>query len=266
MNTIFKVAGLTSAMALAACGADDAKSTVSAEVKPATNAATSAEAPKATEQAKPAKATYPPYDHTVTKEYQEGVHYLTLPEPMQIRLKEDQVAIVWEFFQYTCGHCYNLHPTINSWKSSVADDVKVELMPVWRIDPYARAYWAAEFLKLDPGFHDAVYAAIHQQKKSMSSMKDFSKLAELYGADAARFETTAASFAVDAKISQADEASKLAAGVVERFGTPAMMVNGKYVITGSTANAGQPGSNEEMLKVADFLVEKARQEKAAAAQ
>jgi thiol:disulfide interchange protein DsbA len=73
------------------------------------------------------------------------------------------------------------------------------------------------------------------------------------GVDKAQFEKTYNSFAVNMKMNQGE--SKLRSYQVD--GVPALVVNGKYRVTASTA-----GGHKEMLEVVDFLVAKENAAKA----
>jgi protein dithiol oxidoreductase (disulfide-forming) len=277
MKKLFAVASLSFAVLLTGCSSEESAS-VNMEVAPVVKTEASAVEPvkvesmvaeKAVEavetiveKTEAADVAIEPMVESAPKAdkpkrvFVEGVHYKVLPNPVKVRLKEGQVAVVQEFFQYTCGHCYNFHPMISNWEKTVESDVTFEMLPVWAVDPYAKAYWAAEYMELGSEFHDAVYAKIHGEKNRMGSMSDFAELAALYGADKDKFTSTAESFAVMGQITKANQAMAAAGQAVERIGTPAMLVNGQYLVMGSTA-----GSNATMLEVIDFLTDKARDDK-----
>ena len=78
---------------------------------------------------------------------------------------------------------------------------------------------------------------------------------EGYGVNPEDFAKAYNSFGIRAALQQADSAGR----AYRSSGVPALIVNGRYRIEGSMA-----GSNANMLRVADFLVNKERQRLAAA--
>lgn len=184
--------------------------------------------------------------------YEAGVHYLEIANPIETNLENGQSGEVLVFFKYTCPACYQLHPYIESWESTLDDGVVVRRIPVFQPDIYSKAFYAADLFNLDDAFHEAVYQQIHLRRQPLRSLEEFAQLASGYGGDEARFISTANSFVVDMKVNQGN---KIAAQA-RVPGTPYMVVNGKYLLSGRMA-----GSNEGMLKVADYLLSKEKNER-----
>ena len=185
------------------------------------------------------------YAFAQSGEYQSGTHYIEIANPIEINADRDQRGEILIFFKYTCPACYQLHPFIEAWQSTLDDSIVVKKVPVFQPGFYSNAYYAADILDLDDGFHLAVYQAIHQTKQPLRSIDEFARLASLYGVDEERFLNTANSFSVNIKASQAMKT----AGQAQIPGTPYILVNGKYLLSGRML-----GSNERMLEVAEYLV------------
>ncbi|BCE00810.1 thiol:disulfide interchange protein DsbA/DsbL [Marinicellulosiphila megalodicopiae] len=185
------------------------------------------------------------------KEYVEGKNYRLLKKPIPTFLKEGQVGVIWEVFSYSCGHCFNFEPYVKSWLKTKPENVVFEHVPVYWNNPFfatqAKAFYAAKFLKAPAESHDAIFNTIHTAKKQVGSLKDFANIYANYGVDSDKFMAMAESFAVQSRTAFAESVSR--DGEVE--GTPNIIVNGKYLITGEMA-----GTNQEMLNIALYLVEK----------
>ncbi len=178
-------------------------------------------------------------------EYQAGVHYIEIPNPIAIDAKKGQTGEVWVFFKYTCPACYQLHPSLEAWQAQADSGVVIREMPVFQPEIYSKAFYAAEMLKLDNAFHLGIYQSIHQNKKPLRKLEEFAELALAQGVDPDNFLNMANSFTVSTKMKQAVRW----AGQAQVPGTPFIVVNGKYLLSGKMV-----GSNAGMLDVADYLL------------
>ena len=178
-------------------------------------------------------------------EYQAGTHYIEVANPIEVNSVEGQRGEIMVFFKYTCPGCYQFHPFVEAWQSTLDESVVVKKVPVFQPDFYSKAYYAADILNLSDAYHLEVYQQIHQAKKPLRSIEEFARLASRHGADEQSFLSTANSFAVSIKVSQGVKA----AGQAQVPGTPFVLVNGKYLLSGRML-----GSNERMLDVADYLL------------
>ena len=105
--------------------------------------------------------------------FQDGKDYVTLPYPVKT-VDESKIEVV-EMFGYLCPHCNAFEPLVHSWSEKQGDDVEFVRIPVvfgrsW--EPLARAYYVAELLDVVDQTHQAVFDAIHLQKKRFSSEED----------------------------------------------------------------------------------------------
>jgi thiol:disulfide interchange protein DsbA len=162
---------------------------------------------------------------------------------------------VAEVFSYSCIHCAQFQPLVNTWKKKLPADVKFVYVPavfggIW--DNTARAYFAAEALGVLPSTHDAIFKAFFIDKSVKRGTVE--ELADIYaklGVDRKKMLDTMNGFTVTSKLNRAKQ-------FTQRTGvnaTPTLIVNGKYRVTAK--------SLEDSLKVADFLVQKERAAKKA---
>ena len=253
-------------LSLAACSGQDAPAPATqtpaaeaaaapapaADAAPADAAGTPAPAADtaASEPATPPPAPQPPSGPAPVA----GVDYVEIPngQPFQPTAGKIEVA---EVFGYTCPHCAQFEPVLNAWKARQPADVQVTPVPAafggyWT--PYARAFYTAETLGVLAQTHDAVFAAIHLQRRlPVNANVGAAELAPFYaqfGVDAKRFTDTFNSFGVDAKINRARQFATRA----KIEGTPSLVVAGKYTIS------VDQGGFEKMLNTADWLVAQER--------
>lgn len=188
--------------------------------------------------------------------YKEGEQYKALAQP-QATASADKIEVV-ELFWYGCPHCYRLEPVIGNWLKNKPDDVEFVRMPAIVGPPWellAKAYYTAEFLGVMDTVHYALFDAIHKDKKKVVDEAAVQAIFEAQGVSAEDFRNTFNSFAVAVKVNNARMMTKRYA----ISGVPTIIINGKYNTSGSLA-----GSNENILKVVDYLVEQERQSATAA--
>ncbi len=188
--------------------------------------------------------------------YKEGEQYKALAQP-QATASADKIEVV-ELFWYGCPHCYRLEPVIGNWLKNKPDDVEFVRMPAIIGPPWellAKAYYTAEFLGVMDTVHYALFDAIHKDKKKVVDEAAVQAIFEAQGVSAEDFKNTFNSFAVAVKVNNAKMMTKRYA----ISGVPTIIINGKYNTSGSLA-----GSNENIIKVVDYLVEQERQAATAA--
>lgn len=191
--------------------------------------------------------------------YLAGTHYEVLPTPVRTTdLSKIEVA---EFFWYGCPHCYHFEPSLAAWKKGLPKDVSFVRVPaIWHTDmeSHAKMFYAAEQLgKLDE-LHDDFFTAMQLGKMKLVDKQEIAGLFAKRGVSEEAFSKAFDSFGVSAQVKQAQ--SK--AGGSRISGTPELVVNGKYRIsTRFASDHGAKMSLAEMLKVADFLVQKERDAK-----
>ena len=183
--------------------------------------------------------------------FEKGTHYVELEVPIKLR-NNDKIQVA-EYFSYGCPHCYLFEPLIGAWKEQLADDVSFIRTPaVWNRDyqVYAQTYVTLEAMDMLDKAHIGIFNAIHDQRRRLNSPQLMAEFLVEYGVPPEDFARAYNSFGVRAALQQADSAGR----AYRSRGVPALVVNGRYRIEGEMA-----GSNANMLRVADFLIEKERQ-------
>ncbi len=199
--------------------------------------------------ANPPKAGAP----IIEDNYKEGEHYDLVVPPFRIA-NPDKIE-VREFFWYGCGHCYSFEPLLNAWKKTLASDVDFQPSPaIWNgtMKFHAQVFFAIEALGLGDTMHKAIFQAMHVDRNPLSTEAQVVRFFESQGVAEKDFNKAFKSFGVGSQVTKAEAVMRQAA----ISGTPELVVNGKYRI--STRKAG---SQANMLKIADALVERERRMK-----
>ena len=180
--------------------------------------------------------------------YQEGLHYAKIDKASAV--PGEKVEVV-ELFSYLCTHCATIDPYLNRWAAKAPDHVVFRRIPVvfgrssWEL--YARGYVTAEIMGAPETAHTSMMDRLWKEKKILRSLDEIAEFYTAFGLDKDKFLSTARSFAVDGRIRR-DQQLVREYGIT---GTPSLVVNGKYRVTG---NAAIP-SFDAMLDVVDYLVE-----------
>ena len=185
----------------------------------------------------------------------EGQDYEVIAEGQPFAPVKGKIEVA-EVFGYTCIHCAHLEPTLVAWKKTLPRDVQLTPVPAafggyWI--PYARAFFAAQQLGVQPRTHQAVFDALHKTGALPIQNASVDEIANFYasqGVDRAKVVAALRGPAVDAQLAKARD--WVAGAGVE--GTPTLIVNGRYRVTGGRTYS-------DMLKIADRLVARERARK-----
>jgi thiol:disulfide interchange protein DsbA len=164
---------------------------------------------------------------------------------------------VIELFWYGCPHCFALEPQLNAWVKKLPKDVEFKRVPaIARPDwaPGAKAYYTMETLGVTEKLHAALFDAIHKQRtvKPNDDAALIDWITKQGGLDRKKVEEAYNSFTVNTKMMRASQIFR-ASGAT---GVPSLIIEGKYLTSSTLA-----GGNDEMLKTADYLIDKTRKEK-----
>lgn len=181
----------------------------------------------------------------------EGKDYELIATPGPFAPLAGKVEVV-EVFGYTCPHCARFEPLLEAWVSKQPADVRFTLVPAvfggyW--DSYARAFYAAEQVGVVKRSHADVFKALHEQGSLPIQNVSPDELATFYakyGVQPQRFVEALRSQQVNDKVSNA----RAFAMRVRPSGTPAVIINGKYLVRGE--------SFEDSLRIASALVARER--------
>ena len=180
--------------------------------------------------------------------WEEGKNYF-LVDPPQPTATGDKVEVL-EVFSYACPHCAHFQPYAEQLKTSLPAGAVFTYMPAvfnpsW--EPYARAYYTAESLGVLDKTHQPLFDALHRDHLPLRTIDDLAGFYAQNGVDKAKFLATSASFEVESKLARSQTIVK-ADGI---DGTPSIVVNGKYRITGASA-----GGYPQLIELVDWLVQK----------
>ena len=180
----------------------------------------------------------------------EGKDYLRLATPLAVPAGKIEVI---DFFWYGCPHCYSFEPALHASAKKLAPDVAFRRLPVmFREEPFgahARMYYAVEAMGLLDTVHRKIFAAIHNEKATLSKPADISAFMTKNGVDGAKFVDVMNSFSMQTKVLK----SRQIAEAFKLDGVPALGIQGQFLTSGSIA-----GTPERALMVADSLIQRSR--------
>jgi thiol:disulfide interchange protein DsbA len=180
-----------------------------------------------------------------------GTDYVEIPGGKPYAPLDGKVEVV-EVFGYTCIHCAHFQPVIGAWQKKQPSYVRFTPLPAafggyWM--PYARAYYAAAKLRVLDKTHEAMFKALHETGSlpiQNASAEEIAAFYAGYGADPKAFVAAMRSPATDLLLDRSKDFA-LATGIE---GTPTIVVNGKYRVTGRNF--------DDTLRITDYLVAKER--------
>ncbi|PID66012.1 MAG: hypothetical protein CR975_05105 [Gammaproteobacteria bacterium] len=180
--------------------------------------------------------------------YFAGRDYTVLENPLPLQKTGEKEVL--EFFSYACPHCADLNPAIVKWeKESKPADVGLYQMPAlggsWTF--VGRVKFTAEKLGLGNAFDTTYFDLLHKQHQRKyigDEEAAFALLAEKAKVDKAEVKKAWNSLAVKNKMQKSDQLWQQS-GLT---GVPALVVNGKYVVSMTKDGV------EHLFEVVDFLL------------
>lgn len=190
---------------------------------------------------------------SLAAEPQAGREYKLIDPPLAAAKGKIEVV---EFFSYGCSHCNDFHPLISQWAAKLPKDVSFRRIPVSFNRPewarLSRIYFALEatgdLAKLDA----AVFIAIHENRIAFKTDEAAVAWAVSKGADAKKFADALGSFSMQSKVQRADQEATAA----RISGVPSLAVDGKFLVNNEATS-----NYEELLKLTDSIIAKARQDR-----
>ena len=172
--------------------------------------------------------------------------YQSLPTP-QPTSNPDKIEVV-EIFWYGCPHCNRFRPLVERWLHGAPEHVHFVRMPAifdnrWEL--HARAYYTALSLGILDDLHPRLFAAIHDEGRRLATPDAVRSFFLEHGVSPEAFDKHFGSFTVASGVQR----SLVMQGRYGIRGVPAVIVNGKYLVSGTTA-----GSAGDVLRVVDALV------------
>jgi len=185
------------------------------------------------------------------QKFEEDIHYFSI-FPTQPGGEGKRVQIT-EFFLYTCSHCYQLEPHLETWLKQKPENVDFDRVPAMfnreSIKMQGKTYYALRLMGVAGQLHEKIFNAVHDAGESLNTQEDMEAFLKQNGVDLVAYRKAMKSFAVQ---TQARRASVLA----DRYdlrAVPSLVVDGKYRATGLSGDA--------MMRLTDHLIEKVEAER-----
>ena len=178
--------------------------------------------------------------------FKEGVDYQTISPP--VKTSNPDKVVVTEIFWYGCPHCFRFEPFVERWSARLPEGVIFEQVPSSlnpRWTEHARAYYSFKMMGVLDQAHKAFFDEIHLKRERLSSLDTIAEFVAKLGLDEKAFRESYFSFPVETQIRKNIQKEKK----YGHRGVPAVIVNGKYLVSASAA-----GSNERMIEIMNHLV------------
>jgi thiol:disulfide interchange protein DsbA len=176
----------------------------------------------------------------------EGNDYQLITPP--VKTSQPDKVVVTEIFWYGCPHCFRFEPYVQRLAAELPDGAVFERVPS-SINPrwteHARAYYAFELMGVLDKTHQQFFDAIHLKRQRLDNVDAIAQFVAEQGLDEKAFREYYYSFPVETSIRKNNQKE-------QRYGhggVPAVIVNGRYLVSGSLA-----GSNERMVEIINYLV------------
>lgn len=165
---------------------------------------------------------------------------------------------VMEIFWYGCSHCYSMEAPLSTWVKKLPSDVYFKRVPglpnpSWA--PMAKAFYAMETLGVSEKLHSKLFEAIHKQKTLDPTNEKAATewVTAQSGLDKLKVESAFKSFTTNTSLNRAALVFRNSGAT----GVPSLVIDGKYITSSTMA-----GSNDQALKVADYIIGNVRADKA----
>ena len=195
-------------------------------------------------------ATLLVFSNLVWADVEAGKDYKEL-SPAQPTHTGEKIEVL-EFFFYGCSHCFHLHPIISAWEKKMPKDVELQYVPVIFRDSWegmARTFYALDAIGQQRRMHDDLFNAWNVNNIELGDEAQITDFVAKHGVDRAKFSAAFNSFTMSSKVSRSNQMVR----DYQIRGTPTLVVDGKYVITGL-----EPA---DTIKVLDSVVAKARKDR-----
>ena len=182
-----------------------------------------------------------------------GRDYLEL-SPQRPVSTTDQIEVI-EFFYYGCPVCYEAQPHIARWLSRVGPGIAMIRVPApfsEGAESFAKSFYALGAMNQIARLHWPIYDNHHFDGRQLHEEKNMIAWASSNGVDGARFTELRNSDEVKERVA----AAKKALDTYDVKGVPTIVIDGKYL-----TSARMAGGTREMMRVVEFLVERAAAER-----
>ncbi len=178
-----------------------------------------------------------------------GKDYTLVNPPQQTSSNRIEVL---EFFFYGCSHCYKLHPFLNAWGKKTSKEVELIYVPTIfqpTAEAMARTHYALDALGKLKNLDEELYKAWNEKNLYLTDAAKSTDFVVQHGVDRKQFTDAYNAFSTESKLMR----NKQLQQIYNIRGTPTLIVDGKYLITGLHP--------EDAIKALDGLIEKVRKER-----
>jgi thiol:disulfide interchange protein DsbA len=182
-----------------------------------------------------------------------GRDYQALSPPRPVSTGE-RVEVI-EFFYYGCPVCYEAQPHIAKWLMRAGPGVALLRVPAVfteSSESFARSFYTLGAMNHIARLHWPLYDNHHFDGKQLNEEKNIADWVAGNGVDRGRFTELWKSDEIKLQI----EAAKKALDSYQVKGVPSFVIDGKYL-----TSAKMTGGVREMMRVVDYLVERAATER-----
>ena len=176
----------------------------------------------------------------------QGTDYDALAQP--VTTSQPDKIVVTEVFWYGCPHCFRFEPFVEEWSANLPEGVLFEQVPSVlnpRWTEHARTYYSLKMMNALDQAHKAFFDAIHLKRQRLTDLDTIAGFVADQGLDEQQFRENYYSFEVETQIRKNQKKESR----YGHRGVPAVIVNGKYLVSASKA-----GSNARMIQIINFLV------------
>jgi thiol:disulfide interchange protein DsbA len=173
--------------------------------------------------------------------------------------KQNPIQVI-EFFNYGCPWCALAEPTVEVWKAGLPSNVNFQRVPLtfesgW--DTYAKAYYLARALNIEPKITHDLFIAIHgqndMQDNDLSSMSSITTFFAAHGVSAATVQQAFNSPTMASNLQQGP-------AMMQQYNVnaiPTFVVCSRYTVTLGQGQA--PGQDPKlaparMMAVVNYLI------------
>jgi thiol:disulfide interchange protein DsbA len=191
-----------------------------------------------------------------------GLEYTVLdrPQPVDAGKKVE----ITEFFGYFCPACNAFEPYLEAWIKKQGDRIVVKRVHVnfHELVTQQKLFYTLEAMGKVNEYQLKTFNAFHVDRNRLSTDAEVMKYVEKVGLDKKKFADIYSSFAIQSKLSRA---AQLMADY-KISGVPTVVIDGRFVVSPADLNAKSRNpstdpANHAGLKVMDWVVDKAYQEK-----
>ena len=178
-------------------------------------------------------------------------HELSPPRPVS---SGERIEVI-EFFYYGCPVCYEAQPHIAKWLMKVGPGISMIRVPAVfteSSESFARTFYTLGAMNQIARLHWPLYDNHHFDGKQLNEEKNVVDWITGNGIDAKRFTELWHSGEVASQV----EAAKKSLEKYDVKGVPTFVIDGKYLTSARLA-----GGTREMMRVVEYLVERAAAER-----